>query len=71
MQVLFYMFPEACHIRKYFIIYGGYHKCQNYAQIDKHKKTFWHGPNCRLPFNTYNVKVAELLETHTLVSVVM
>ena len=58
---------HASIIRKYFIISGRYRKCNNYAQIDKHRKTFWHGQIA--DYHSYNVKVAELLES--LVSVVM
>ena len=59
MQVLFDM-PQghATIIRKYFIISGRYRKCNNYAQIDKQRKTFWHGQIA--DYHSYNVKVAEL-----------
>ena len=69
MQVLFYMPPEARHIRKYFIIYGGYRKCQNYALLTNTGKLS--GTAQIADYHSYNVKVAELLETHTLLSVVM
>lgn len=61
MQVLFYMPPEACHIPQNYV--RKIYKLTNTGKLS--------GMAQIADYHSYNVRVAELLETHTLVSVVM